>query len=166
MMLYIDGVLAASDVTVTSAENTSGYWKIGVNNAPYFQGLLDDIRVYDNALAAMDVASLTADTTTVDIEDEPVLAVVSENFALNTFQNPFNPNVSISVTGWKTGEELRVLDINGKVVADLTASLNSGRRGIGPRQVMWNASGRASGVYIIMLRYGKMEMKRKAMLIR
>jgi hypothetical protein len=172
MVLYVDGSLAGSDATVTSGENFIGYWRIGsdkltgwpsVPTSTYFSGQLDDIRVYDNALSAVDIASLMVDSTTVDIESEPVLAVVPENLALNTSPNPFNPNVSISVSGWKTGAELKVLDINGKVVADLTSSLGGG---IGHRQVSWNASNRASGVYLFVLRYGKMELKKKAMLVR
>jgi hypothetical protein len=166
MALYVDGVLAASDASVTSAETNNGYWRIGCNNAPYFQGQLDDIRVYDNALSASEINLLYSDSTTITAVQNSPVAIVPENFALAASPNPFNPNVTISVSGWKAGAELKVIDVTGKVVADLTASISGGSRGMGLRRVSWNASGRASGVYIFMLRYGKAELKRKAMLIR
>jgi DUF1680 family protein len=89
-----------------------------------------------------------------------------DEVSINTAPNPFNPSLTISVSNWKTGADLSVLDISGRVVANLTALLNNRSPDMGLRQVAWNASGRASGVYVILLRYGKMELKRKAMLIR
>jgi hypothetical protein len=55
MKLYIDSTLVDSDPYATSAENYSGYWKIGYGNlnywenAPsnyYFQGIVDEIRIW------------------------------------------------------------------------------------------------------------------------
>jgi hypothetical protein len=89
--------------------------------------------------------------------------IAANKLFMDAAPNPFNPDVTISVSGWKTGAELKVLDVNGKVVADLTSSLGGG---VGHRQISWNASNRASGVYLFVLRYGKVELKRKAMLIR
>jgi hypothetical protein len=80
--------------------------------------------------------------------------------------HPFNPSVNISVTGWTNGTELKILDISGRVAADLTSGLKNNFTGTGPRQVSWNASGYASGVYIVLLKSGKMELKRMSMLIR
>jgi len=67
LKLYVDGLLATSDGTVTSAENYTGYWRIGYAdiytwpNEPtshYFQGTLDDAVIYHRELSAAEVAIL------------------------------------------------------------------------------------------------------------
>jgi hypothetical protein len=177
MALYIDGVLSSSDTAVTQGEAYNGYWKMGFDNleywpsvptSKYFSGQLDDIRVYDKALSASDITLLMNDSTTYSpggTADESI-SLMREKLALSTSPNPFNPNVTISVSGWKSGAELKVLDITGKVAADLSASLNGGSHRMGLRQVIWNASGYASGMYVVMVRNGKVELKRKVLLIR
>ena len=178
MMLYADGILAASNTNVTSAENYNGYWKMGFDNlagwtnAPssdYFSGQLDDIRVYDMALSASDIALLMNDTTTYPIGTTTDISsglTVPENLSLVVSPNPFNPNLNIKVFGLKSGTDLRILSVNGKVVADLTSVLNSAMTGKGVRQVTWNADGHASGVYLVLLRQGNVELKRKIVLMR
>jgi len=55
--------------------------------------------------------------------------------------NPFNPVVRITLTGAPSrGAALKVYDLSGRLVADLT-----GKSG-------WNASGNASGTYVIVAR--------------
>ncbi|WP_426330167.1 fibronectin type III domain-containing protein [Pedobacter sp. R-06] len=67
LKLYVDGVLTASDGTVTSAESYTGYWRIGYDdvatwpNEPtshYFQGTLDDAVIYHRELNAAEVSIL------------------------------------------------------------------------------------------------------------
>jgi hypothetical protein len=65
--LYVDGVLVASNAAVTSAENYTGYWRIGYDNnngwtsqpsSFFFNGTLDDVLIYHQALSAGQVATL------------------------------------------------------------------------------------------------------------
>src|SRR3989339_256477 len=98
-------------------------------------------------------------------EDEPGTMDL-ENHSLTVAPNPFNPSVNIKVAGWKNGTELKILNINGKVVVNLTTVLNNGSQKSGLRQVSWNASGHASGVYVVMLKNGNSKLKQKVMLIR
>lgn len=67
MKLYIDGVLSASDLTVTAAETTTGYWRLGYSDIStwpnesssyFFQGTLDDMVVYHRELSASEVSVL------------------------------------------------------------------------------------------------------------
>lgn len=67
MMLYVDGVLAASNASVTSAQSYRGYWRIGEDtltswtNAPtnfYFNGSIDNVRIYDRPLSATEVQTI------------------------------------------------------------------------------------------------------------
>ncbi len=80
--------------------------------------------------------------------------------------NPFNPSVNIQVSGCRKSTELKILNVSGMVVADLTSVLNIGSYVNGVRQVTWNGAGHASGVYLVLLRHGNMEYKRKVLLIK
>ncbi len=169
MQVFVDGVLAASEPTGTSGENFTGYWKIGFSNAPYYNGQLDDIRVYGMALSVSEIASLIADSTTYfstlnenNNRDSEIIA------SLTTSPNPFNPSVNIKVKGWKKGRSsLKIMDLSGRVVSDLTVkaerSFGSGNRFV---NIGWNASGRASGVYFVNLRTEKNSIRNKIILVR
>jgi hypothetical protein len=65
MQLYVDGQLVAADATVTTAQNYSGYWRVGYDSlsgwtsAPtsnYYKGTVADAAVYGSALTASQVA--------------------------------------------------------------------------------------------------------------
>ncbi len=67
MSLYVDGVLVGSNSSTTTAENYTGYWKIGYDNlggwtsspsSGYFNGQLDDVLIYDRALTASEVSTI------------------------------------------------------------------------------------------------------------
>jgi hypothetical protein len=135
-------------ITVTSGVHTLKF--AGTNTVGDNTGFIDIVSIVDSS------ATIT--------KDEPMVNA-QENMALITSPNPFNPSVNIQVGGCKSGAELKILNIDGKIVADLTATLNGGSHA-GRRQVVWNASGYASGVYLVMFRNGNVELKRKIMLIR
>ncbi len=67
MSLYIDGSLISTDPTTTTAENYTGYWRIGFDNLNgwgvtsssfYFNGNLDDVFIYNRAITASEVTTL------------------------------------------------------------------------------------------------------------
>ncbi|MDV6166925.1 LamG domain-containing protein [Flavobacterium sp. DG1-102-2] len=67
MKLYVDGILAASDLSVTTAETTTGYWRLGhsdistwpnESSSYFFQGMLDDMVIYHRELSASEVGVL------------------------------------------------------------------------------------------------------------
>ncbi len=67
MCLYIDGALVASDPSTTTAQNYTGYWRIGYDNVNgwtsnptsyYFSGILDDALIYSTALTSTQVAAV------------------------------------------------------------------------------------------------------------
>lgn len=67
MVLYMDGAQVGADPTTTSAENYTGYWRIGYDNnngwtsqpsSFYFSGTLDDALVYSRALTPSEVNTL------------------------------------------------------------------------------------------------------------
>ena len=63
MALYVDGVLCASDPEIMRAKVFTGYWQMGFVNTPYFKGQLDDIRIYNRALPALDIGLMYTDSS-------------------------------------------------------------------------------------------------------
>lgn len=59
MKLFIDGKRVAQRADVTSAQDYSGYWRIGGDNSwsggPYLNGQIDEVAVYDAPLTAAQV---------------------------------------------------------------------------------------------------------------
>lgn len=67
--VYVDGVLKASAADATGARLVNAPWGIGMGTCPtnhddrrYFQGDIDDVRIYNRALSAAEVADMTAGT--------------------------------------------------------------------------------------------------------
>ena len=67
MALYIDGALVSSNPANTTAQNYTGYWRIGYDHnnnwtsqpsSFYFSGILDDALIYTRALTAAEVTTL------------------------------------------------------------------------------------------------------------
>ena len=70
-------------------------------------------------------------------------------------EDPGRLLVRITLSGaLARGALLRVYDLSGRLVADLTAGVKSGR-------AIWNASGFASGVYLLVAEKGALSMKKK-----
>ena len=99
--VYLDGVAAATtSTTVTNAWGSSGTSRIGAHNlltnTNYdFTGLMDDVRVYNRALNATEIATLSNDLNMRDfdtvaitinaVNDAPVNIIPSNRFTpLNT----------------------------------------------------------------------------------
>ncbi len=77
MVLYVNGVQDASRISGAVAIDTLGPLLLGENYArgnSYFQGVLDDVRIYRRALSSTEVADLHAESSTVVDTVEPTLA--------------------------------------------------------------------------------------------
>ncbi|WP_343533414.1 LamG-like jellyroll fold domain-containing protein [Pedobacter sp.] len=92
MALYIDGTLVAQDAAVTTAESTTGYWRLAYDNidswpsAPtnrYFTGSLDDAYIYSRALSAAEVTQLYNATEGIG-STSPVCAQTTLTLTANT----------------------------------------------------------------------------------
>ncbi|MCH8556578.1 MAG: T9SS type A sorting domain-containing protein [Balneolia bacterium] len=82
---------------------------------------------------------------------------------LNPYPNPFNPATIIPFLVGSPGEvTIDVYDINGRLVARL---LNENRL-TGEHHVRWDASGQASGIYIIQLRTAEGQEVRKVSFVK
>jgi trimeric autotransporter adhesin len=109
--MYVDGLIVAEDATNTVAETESGYWRFGyddLQNWPssptsyYYQGLLDDIALFDHALSDADVYALYGGGAyqlcdgSVQLVANTVAnstyAWIGPNGFTSTLQNPINTN--------------------------------------------------------------------------
>ncbi len=81
------------------------------------------------------------------------------------YPNPFNSSTTItfSLPLSSLSSSLRVYDLTGRLVADLTPK---GRLAAGEHRVVWNAAGLASGVYLVRLEAGGSSFVRKTVLMR
>jgi len=81
-----------------------------------------------------------------------------QEFSLSAFPNPFNSTTTISfqsphaIAGGVGGVSLRIYDISGRLVVDLTAA--DPPRSAGEHKVTWDASSVGAGVYFVRLEAG------------
>jgi hypothetical protein len=138
--LYIDGALAASS-TNNAARSTNGNWRLGfdslsgVPNAPtsyYFNGSLDDIRIYNRALSASQVLNLYNNSTTLNgLQDYWGVDEGSGNTAYDTAGDPVfigssNANDTITVDGSFTQSGGTFTSTAGNLIISRNLTLSGG----------------------------------------
>jgi hypothetical protein len=128
-----------------------------------FDGILDDIRIYNYALSVQQIEDLASWTTEVEEGDGmlPVHLALDQNFP-----NPFNPQTTIRFALPSSGHEalvrLVVFDVLGREVATL---LNT-PLGPGTYKVQWSAERFPSGVYYYQLQTPGATIVKKMMLLK
>jgi len=99
---------------------------------------------------------------TVDIEDPGhgvAAAGAQKGMTLSATPNPFNPAVTISVAEVEGVVQMRIYDISGRMVKDLTTRMFNGH-------ATWDASSQPSGIYIVKARVGKQARTKTITLIK
>jgi hypothetical protein len=172
LALYIDGSFISLNSSVTSAENTSGYWRIGYDNlafwpdeptSRFFEGSIDDIRIYDRSLTDPEISALYSENT-VGIKDEksntPVAFTLKQNYP-----NPFNPTTSIQyAVGNIQFVSLKVFDVLGNEIATLVNE----EKLPGTYEVEFSSKNAAvsSGVYFYQLCAGSFIQTKKMIVLK
>ncbi|HBC46757.1 MAG TPA: hypothetical protein DEO84_11735, partial [candidate division Zixibacteria bacterium] len=89
---------------------------------------------------------------------------VPQNFSLSpSYPNPFNASTAIRYKLPASSDvSLDIFDITGRKIETLT----SGHQDAGEHQAVWNASGRASGIYFYRLKAGDVSKTEKCILIK
>jgi len=125
-----------------------------------FQGILDDIRIYNYALSVQQIMDLASWTTGVHGEDEttPTRLSLDQNFP-----NPFNPSTRIRFQLPAADYvSLKVYDVLGRQLATLV----DGRLGPGTHVITFDASLLSSGVLYYRLQTKTATLTRKMLLLR
>ena len=129
-----------------------------------FNGVLDDIRIYNYGLALSQIAALYDINTGVDPVAGAPLPLVFRLF--QNYPNPFNPSTTISfaVPGSAASRplSLRVYDLLGREVATLASGTYRG----GLYSVVWDGKSLSSGVYICRLESGGASFVQKMVLVK
>jgi hypothetical protein len=157
--LYLDGGLSAHSTFSGAISTTTIDLMIGQerpNVSTYsFNGVLDDIHIYDYALAATDVLLLYDDFVAIDDGRQSLPA----HFALSQiYPNPFNPQTTIQYQLNTPGHvALEIFDLRGRKVTTLIREFQPA----GEYSVVWDASSGSSGIYICRLRANGLTATRK-----
>jgi len=106
----------------------------------------------------VDVSNLTVDTEPIPGGAAPLAYALEQNYP-----NPFNPQTTIRFALPEAGMvTVRVYDLLGRLVATLV----EGDRPAGWHEVLWDASGVASGVYVHRLEAGDFSQTHRMILLR
>lgn len=166
--LYLNGALDSfgsfsGTLLQTTIDLTIGQVLPG-NQAYNFNGVLDDVRLYDYALPLTEIRNLFFPPDAVpERKGDPVpLAYLLDQ----NYPNPFNPatRIRFGVPSHAGAEQvsLRVYDLLGREVAVLV----NDRLPPGVYTVEWSPAGVASGVYYCVMRASEKSIVRKMLLVR
>ncbi len=114
-----------------------------------------------------DFLSVNGEVVSVEFGSATGATVVAKqipsNFALNqNYPNPFNPSTVISFALPKASDyTLTIYNVTGQKVAEF-----SGAAEAGVKEVKWNASSNASGIYFYKLNAGNFSSTKKMVLIK
>jgi hypothetical protein len=110
-----------------------------------FNGVIDDVRIYDYALSVKDIQALYL-STKADFDE---LSGIPKEFALyQNYPNPFNPQTTIRYQLPISGNvKLDIVDLNGKLVQTIVDEY----RQAGRHTSTWNARDVSSGIYFFRL---------------
>lgn len=111
--IYKNGVLVGSMDKTWNTISNNNLFKIGVgiNGELWFDGAIDDLKIYNKELNSTDIASLYVNNVITSIED-----ITTENI-LNAYPNPFSSEINF--TGYA-----ELYDVLGAKVAEGTNVIN------------------------------------------
>jgi hypothetical protein len=133
----------------------------------YWNGMLDDIRIYAGLLTADEINDVLDDTDT-GVKRSLDRKGVVEDFELRNYPNPFNPETRITFNLRRA--ETVLLEVR-NIRGDLVRTLVEGYRAAGRYSVSWNGTdeyGQAvtSGVYFYRLTSANFSQNQKMLLVR
>ncbi|HYQ86258.1 MAG TPA: LamG-like jellyroll fold domain-containing protein [Bacteroidota bacterium] len=168
--IYLNGDLDAfsswSGTILTTAIDLTIGQVLPTDQGYNFQGVLDDIRIYNHALSVAQIQGLASGLSAV--EDLRSQLLPREYSLSQNYPNPFNPETHIrfsipSVAGRDLNRvSLKVYDVTGREVATLV----NGVKSPGSYIARWDASLRSSGVYFVQLSAPAFQLTRKILLLR
>lgn len=131
--IYKDGVLLSSSNVALTTANNSDIFRLGLLNVfttDYFDGAIDDLKIYNYALTDADVTSLFINNT-----------LSSSNFSQNNLEVSLYPNPVNNVLNIETALELQSVEIYNI----------QGQRVKISNQKQLNVSDLAKGIYLVKI---------------
>lgn len=139
----VTGFQVTNPVTIGSMSGPDWFWN----------GMIDDVRVYDAMLSIDDIVAVMDDPET-GISRHPRETVTVDNFNLTNYPNPFNPTTTIAFDVAHTGEiSLTIMTVTGQEVCTLVQETKTP----GHYTVTWDGRDNfgataPSGVYLYQLK--------------
>ena len=168
MEIYINGALD-SFTPFTGPINQTSYALTIARDLPSdnqydFNGVLDDVRLYNYGLSLAQIAALY--DVTSGVGPAAAGALPAEFRLFQNYPNPFNPSTTVrfAVPGSPASRfvSVRVYDLLGRLVATLAGGEFRG----GTYSVPWDAGSLSSGVYICRLESAGAMLVRKMLLMK
>jgi hypothetical protein len=164
MEIFLNGQLDAfvpcnGAIQQTAIDLTIGQVLPNDNNYS-FNGVLDDVRLFDYGLSINEIASFSSWLTSVK---NKVPISVPQTMALDVYPNPFNPSTVIRLSLPQSGYvTVNIFDVLGREVSRLVDGFLSG----GIVEQRWNAEGTASGIYFCVMTTNTQTFVKKLVLMR
>lgn len=167
LLIYLDNILYDSlavldepldDVGVNYQPSIGSYSRA---NGAYFEGYIDDIRIYSRALTPGEIDILYNEgTSSVELTG----STIAEEFELSqNYPNPFNPSTTINFSiPAPSFVSLKVISSLGEEVETLVAE----ELGAGNYKYDWIVRGLTSGIYFYQLRTQGFVQTKKMLLVK
>ena len=156
-----------------NAQDESGYQNHGIvsgaelvpdrdgrpNSAYYFDGVIDDVYIFNYALSSSEIEDLYNQSTSIELHTEQ--GIPTDYILRQNYPNPFNPTTVIK---YQLPVASNVMLTVFNLLGQKAATLFSGRQQAGYYSIEWDACEMASGIYYYKLETGSF-IERKRMLL-
>jgi hypothetical protein len=168
MRIYKDGVevvsTAKSGIVDTNPDILAaiGNQSAAAGGGWPFDGLLDDVRIYNRALSATEIAVI-ANPVTTGLSGNPVQKTPIKYELDQNYPNPFNPFTTISFSLPRTERVVLIIyDLLGNQVANLVNATLP----VGKYSIQWFPQGLSNGVYYYRIESGDFMQTKKMFLVK
>jgi len=150
--VYRDGNLVGNIAGLTYVDN--------VSNQPYGTYTYQVAGVFDGEEGPL---SEPVSVDYVGVKPEVTIQIPSETSLNSAYPNPFNPTVNLRIDLHQSQHvTVRIYDLMGRLAAELV----DGTVSAGTHVLTWNASGMASGMYLVQMQAGDYHGVQKVLLLK
>ncbi|MGP8329978.1 MAG: glycerophosphodiester phosphodiesterase family protein [Methanosarcinaceae archaeon] len=161
--IYLNNELKDKHNNISGNVKLGQIARLGENGDYYFKGKIDDIRIYNRALAKEEITFLYTGwkyPTVIDHNEK----TGKFNASLFTFPNPFNSSTTVRFILTKPSlVNLEVYNLLGQKIAIL---INKERLTIGEYERNWNSKNISCGIYFIYLEASEFKHIMKCILLK
>ncbi len=166
LRFYLDGKLATETPFEGPVETNSGDLFIGRwwYGGGYFSGVIDEVKIFDVALSADEIAEhFEAGYSGIEERRPPLATPAEKVFLAQNVPNPFNPVTSISFYLADPSDiQVSVFDTSGNLISEV----GRGPASSGWHTLTWSAGNLPSGIYFVRLDAGVTTKVCKAVLLK
>ncbi|MBK7107244.1 MAG: Ig-like domain-containing protein [Ignavibacteriae bacterium] len=159
-IIYLNGELKDTH-PITGAVKSGQAARIGQDGSHYFNGLIDNVQIYNRGLLPEEIKSLFSGDLLTSVENEKEIPV---QFSLEqNYPNPFNPSTKIRFSLPQRSEvSLEIFNVIGEKIDELiNSTLNAGFH-----EIDFHSSNLSSGIYFYKIKSGNFVQTKKMILLK